>query len=261
MTETMDHTEARISLGVYVLGAIDPAERALVDAHLTTCSECRDELAGLAGLPALLARVNTEEATALAVDEPPGHGAGDSAAGQAPALDAEPPRELLGTVLDLAAARRRRRNWRAGIMSAAAAVIIAAAAFGGARLAGGSTTPTQTASGPVFNYGTALGSWETDTGHLHATNGKTLTAIVQYLPMMWGTRLNVKVEGIPPGTLCTISAVEKTTGKSYSAGSWTTDTQVGKVWYTGGTGLMSSGVKQFRVTVAGQPRPIVVSTT
>ena len=67
----MDCPEARISLGVYVLGAIDPAERALVDAHLATCRDCRDELAGLAGLPALLARVSTEEAIALAATDDP----------------------------------------------------------------------------------------------------------------------------------------------------------------------------------------------
>ena len=48
MTQTWDCTDARLSLGVYVLGAIDPAERALVDAHLLTCRDCRDELAGLA---------------------------------------------------------------------------------------------------------------------------------------------------------------------------------------------------------------------
>ena len=47
--QTWDCTDARLSLGVYVLGAIDPAERALVDAHLATCRDCRDELAGLAG--------------------------------------------------------------------------------------------------------------------------------------------------------------------------------------------------------------------
>ena len=46
MTQTWDCTDARLSLGVYVLGAIDPAERALVDAHLLTCRDCRDELAG-----------------------------------------------------------------------------------------------------------------------------------------------------------------------------------------------------------------------
>ena len=63
----MDCAEARISLGVYVLGAIEPSERALVDAHVATCRDCRDELAGLAGLPALLARVSVEEAAALAM--------------------------------------------------------------------------------------------------------------------------------------------------------------------------------------------------
>jgi len=61
MTQTWDCAEARPSLGVYVLGAIDPVERGLVDAHVATCRDCRDELAGLAGLPALLARVNPDE--------------------------------------------------------------------------------------------------------------------------------------------------------------------------------------------------------
>jgi len=34
MTQIWDCTDARLSLGVYVLGAIDPAERSLADAHL-----------------------------------------------------------------------------------------------------------------------------------------------------------------------------------------------------------------------------------
>ena len=69
MTPTWDCTEARLSLGVYVLGAIDPAERTLVDAHLLTCRDCRDELAGLAGLPALLARVNPDEISRICADD------------------------------------------------------------------------------------------------------------------------------------------------------------------------------------------------
>ena len=36
--------EIKQALGVYVLGAIDPAERAQVDEHLATCLECREEL-------------------------------------------------------------------------------------------------------------------------------------------------------------------------------------------------------------------------
>src|SRR6516165_6326798 len=111
--QTWDCAEARPSLGVYVLGAIDPAERALVDSHLTTCRDCRDELAGLAGLPALLARVGREEAMALA------------AANERPAWEEEalaPPDRLVGNVLDLASARRRRRTWREGIFGVAAAL-------------------------------------------------------------------------------------------------------------------------------------------
>ena len=69
MTQIWDCTDARPSLGVYVLGAIDPAERSLVDAHLVTCRDCRDELAGLAGLPALLARVNPDEISRICADD------------------------------------------------------------------------------------------------------------------------------------------------------------------------------------------------
>ena len=69
MTPTWDCTDARVSLGVYVLGAIDPAERTLVDNHLVTCRDCRDELAGLAGLPALLARVNPDEISRISAEK------------------------------------------------------------------------------------------------------------------------------------------------------------------------------------------------
>ena len=41
MTQTWECADARPSLGVYVLGAIEPAERSLVDAHLMTCRDCR----------------------------------------------------------------------------------------------------------------------------------------------------------------------------------------------------------------------------
>src|SRR6185503_8252762 len=107
MTQIWDCTDARLPLGVYVLGAIDPAERALVDAHLVTCQDCRDELAGLAGLPALLARVNPDEISRICPDDT----VLSSRASVPPAVEEPPPGELIGTVLDLAAARRRRTRW------------------------------------------------------------------------------------------------------------------------------------------------------
>jgi hypothetical protein len=45
------------SLGVYVLGAADPAERRRVEAHLPGCPFCRAELIRLAPIPGLLASV------------------------------------------------------------------------------------------------------------------------------------------------------------------------------------------------------------
>jgi anti-sigma factor RsiW len=49
-------TDICAQLGVYVFGAITPADRVTVVRHLATCPPCRDELAGLAGLPGLLLR-------------------------------------------------------------------------------------------------------------------------------------------------------------------------------------------------------------
>ena len=46
-----------LDLGVYLLGVIAPADRAMVNGHLASCPRCRDELAGLAALPALLRKV------------------------------------------------------------------------------------------------------------------------------------------------------------------------------------------------------------
>src|SRR5215472_15267682 len=188
----MDCTEARVSLGVYVLGAIDPAERALVDSHLATCRDCRDELAGLAGLPALLARVSMEEAIALAVTDGP-----DIPLEEMP----KPPRELLATVLDLTAARRRGRRWREAALGLAAALIIAAGVFGGLRLSSG-PAPLSAAAGPVWP-GLPNGPWETAHGQTGA-----MTAAVSYRPMGWGTEIESKVAGIPVGTSCHLYVID-----------------------------------------------------
>src|SRR5271169_4323494 len=161
MTPTWDCADARLSLGVYVLGAIDPAERALVDAHLASCRDCRDELAGLAGLPALLARVNPDEISRIRADDTVRPMASDG-----------PPEELLGTVLGLAEARRRRNRWR--YLSAAAAVAaIAGGLFAGLNSATSTTVTKTVAVSPMSGTGT----WETADGANQATG---VTATVAY---------------------------------------------------------------------------------
>jgi Putative zinc-finger len=61
--------DARPSLGVYVLGAIEAADREPVDAHLACCRGCRDELDGLTGLPALLDSVSRDKAGKISADD------------------------------------------------------------------------------------------------------------------------------------------------------------------------------------------------
>jgi hypothetical protein len=62
-----------VESGVYVLGALSPAERQSYERHLTTCAECRAEVGELAVLPGLLGRLDdvSVETEAATVSAPP----------------------------------------------------------------------------------------------------------------------------------------------------------------------------------------------
>jgi predicted anti-sigma-YlaC factor YlaD len=55
--------DTTLSLGVYLLGALDAGERADVEAHLATCETCRAELEELAGLPRVLDQIGLDDLT------------------------------------------------------------------------------------------------------------------------------------------------------------------------------------------------------
>jgi anti-sigma factor RsiW len=209
MTQIWDCTDARLSLGVYVLGAIDPAERALVDTHLVTCRDCGDELAGLAGLPALLARVNPDEISRICADD-------TVRAGVYAGADDRPPEELIGTVLDLAEARRRRTRWRFAA-TAAAVVAIAGGLFGGLS----SITTTRTVPVPIAAPGT---HWDT----VEATGSSGASASVAYSHELWGDAFEVLVKHIPVGTTCQMWVVHPD-GTRTQVASWTTAKDEGNV--------------------------------
>ncbi len=224
MTPTWDCTDARPSLGVYVLGAIDPAERALVDAHLLTCRDCRDELAGLAGLPALLARVNPDEISRICADDT-----------VRTVTDDQPPGELIGTVLDLAEARRRRTRWRFLAM-AAAVVVIAGGLFGGLSSIGTRTV--------VVPFSAGHGGWET----VHATSSVTgATASIAYSQELWGNAFQVLVDRIPVGTTCQLWVVHPD-GTRTQVAAWTTARDEGKVWYAGSLPSTAKPISSFQIT-------------
>lgn len=197
MNSMTDCQQVRQLLGVYVVGAIDPAERFVVDNHLAGCPDCREELAGLAGLPALLGRVPLEEAEQITGFDSERSGAGERA-------DAEPPEaEILTPLLAKVAHRRRVSRWRSLVSVAAVAIIAAGAAIGAVRLA---NPPSATVSALHWeNVQTTIGRVQMD---------------VKYAGVPGGTRLDVQVYGIPAGTTCQFWVIGDD-GQRWSAGSWT----------------------------------------
>ena len=231
MTQTWDCAEARPSLGVYVLGSIDPLERGLVDAHLGTCRDCRDELAGLAGLPALLARVNPDEISRICADD-----------AVYPVTSDDPPEELLGTVLNLADARRRRNRWRY-LSVAAAVVVIAGGLFAGLSSATSTTvTHTEVIGGP------GQGTLDSASGTNQATGA---TATVAYSHQLWGNAISVVVNRIPLGTTCQLWVVHPD-GTWTQVAAWTTARDEGKVWYAGSMPSTDGTISRFEITAGSK---------
>jgi predicted anti-sigma-YlaC factor YlaD len=224
--------EIRHALGVYVLGAIEPGERAQVDEHLATCADCREELASLAGLPALLRRVPTAEAERLAVADQNG-----SAAEEAP------PDDLLPALLARTAQTRRVRRWRELAAAAAVAVLALGAGAAGASLAGsGSSQP------PAASHAQARHAWHTVSA-TDAQTGATLT--VKYAPVHWGTTMAVQVAGVPSGTVCQFQVTDAQ-GHHIVVGGWRVEYQGRPVWYPASTSLTDANLHSFQVTVGGK---------
>lgn len=232
MTDTTGCQHARQSLGVYVLGAIDPAERAEVDAHLASCQECREELAGLAGLPALLGRVPADEAARIsgfAEDERL------SLSGQ-DIHGTEPPSDTLTPLLSRMAHRRRVNRWR-NLAAAAAVVLVAVgAAVGGASLAGSTSPGQQTPA--------AAGHWD----QAQATDPATKAhVVVRYEGKSWGTRLEASVTGIPAGTTCQFWVLGSD-GRKWAAGGWTVTNPYQQASYPASSPVPVGAVRGFEVT-------------
>jgi Putative zinc-finger len=218
--------EIRQALGVYVLGAIDPAERAQVDEHLSSCPECREELASLAGLPAMLRKVPIVEAERLAAPE------------QDPELVGVPSAQMLTSLIARTANVRRVHRWRT--VAAAAAVAIVALG-GGAFVANALQSPGSQGPGQV-----SVPAWHQSSGNGPAA-GTHLT--VRYRREPWGTQMEVNVTGLQPGSVCQFQVTDATGGKSV-VGSWTA--WPGTYWYPASTWLGEQQLRSFQVTVDGK---------
>jgi anti-sigma factor RsiW len=234
MTGSAECRDTRHALGVYVLGAIDPAERSMVDVHLSTCPECREELAGLAGLPALLRRIPVGEAQQLAeddLDELPG--AGLSRAEM-------PSDQMLQSLLDRTVRSRQTRRWRG--LAAAAAVVLVAGAAGAAGWSAMHQAGGGAGGSPVAAHFTSVS----------ATNPAThVAATVRYAGQGWGTVLDTQVKNVPAGARCQL-LVTDSSGRTTVVGGWTTAYDEGSVWYPGSAPVALDSVRSFEVTSQGK---------
>ena len=223
MTGMASCREIRHALGVYVLGAIEPAERALVDEHLATCADCREELASLAGLPAMLRKVPLVEAERLA------------AATTELDPDAQPSEEMLKSLVARTANVRRIHRWRR--VTAAAAVIVLA-------LGGGAAAATVLEHGPAAPQ-----------VHWHEAVGTGPAAgvglIVMYRSVPGATVIRAHVTGLPPGTGCEFRLVDSG-GQHWALGSWTEPSGKAWVWYPSSAWVHEPDVRTFQVLVKGK---------
>jgi anti-sigma factor RsiW len=166
------------ALGVYVLGALDPAERATVEAHLATCADCQAELASLAALPAILDRLTLDD------------------------LEMEPlavPEDLFDRVAarareeqDRATERSRFTRYRRLSAAAAAVVLIAGVSIGAI-----AATHHHTGTRP-FPSTTTRSAVQ---GSVHMR--------VQLAAQTAGTSIQVAVSGLPSDEHCRLIAVAK----------------------------------------------------
>lgn len=225
MSDPGECRQVRSALGVYLLGAIVPAERAALDGHLAGCTDCREELAGLASLVGRLGTVSAADVAGLTADAEDLPGQPGSAGGGTRML------------LRRAARLRRRRMWRR--VAAVAAVVALAAGAVVLGLPALSPPPLR----PV------AASWPETVRGSNPVSGAA--AIVRYRARPWGVQIVVQVSRIPAGTRCELRVVTGG-GQDATAASWTVPGYSNGAWYPASAPFPEPGVRDFMIMSAGR---------
>jgi anti-sigma factor RsiW len=205
---TCQHT---MTLGVYLLGALDPMERSQFESHLSHCDTCRGELVRLAPLPGLLNQITRDDFAEEGQQE--GWEGREGAVATRVPLQSQPVTEpvplpfppLLPVTHDAPESHvpvRKKRYWQ---VAAAAAVVVL--------LAVGGIFGWQAIREPVRPAGVTW-SATTQDGSAHAD--------ARLIDHEWGTEIQVKVEGLAPGQRCYLVVYDHY-GKHETAGWWGTD--------------------------------------
>ena len=220
VTRDVPCVQVRLELGVYLLGAIEPAQRAVVDRHLAACRSCRAELAELAGVPSLLRRVPAD-----VIRQPVA----------ADAVQVMPESPLNALLARITAIRRRRK-----LRALAAALVTGIVAASAVQVLHDATARPPAAIAPARAV------------TVQATNPVTgIWAAVRYTSQPWGTELEVSINGVAAGTRCQL-LVTGPRGQVISAGGW--DFAPGKqlTWYPASVPIQAASVRGFAITAYGK---------
>jgi hypothetical protein len=237
---TCTHTS---TLGVYLLGALEPEDRSTFEAHLSGCDMCRSELVRLAPLPGLLNQITLADFEDVP-EVPPFEPVTPGAEPVPPAIELPGPVAALPrpVALDLPAAppepevpgepRNRRRYW---LIAAAAALVLVLAVSG------------------IVTYQALRSPAGTDheTVTWSATNSVTgAHADVELSHRPWGTHVNIWMANMPSGRHCKL-VVQARSGyrnvDSYRevAGWWGTDAYDPREAIPGATSIDLADISQL----------------
>lgn len=214
----------RTLIGAYVTAGLDPEERADLEQHLRGCVGCREELALLAPLPAILRRL------------PPPTGRHPFDADIPEVMGAHRRTEHARLAAAAASAVHHRRRRARAALAAAAAVASAAAALALLVLPAQSVAPTR---------GMAL-------------RGAAATGTAQLEAKAWGTQIVLTADQLPRDALLT--AVAYGPGGESTVGSWSSPPN-GRAIVELATNLGPRSIKRLIVFRSGTSRVILQSAT
>jgi len=153
----------------YVLGSLSAVDRREFEAHMANCPACREAVAELSGVPALLSHLDRDEVAAIGESVP------------SPATPEMSP-ELLPSLLATVRWRRRRTRVTTWVASSAAAVVLGIGVFVGVQGHSSTPAPQLAASAqPMSQVNTSL-----------------LTSTVSLSSQHWGTFINLKCVCLAP---------------------------------------------------------------
>ncbi len=199
----------RPALGAHALRALEPRERAEVEAHLEACPACREELAALSAAAGALGHLAATDAL-VASEEPSARG-------------------LLGRVIAELARRRRRLRFRLAALGVA--LVLAAAGT-----AAGVTLATRPAAPPEAGVTAQIAGTDPQSG---------VAAKAELFAESWGTSIHMTITGLKAGDRCQLLAVSRD-GSEEVAGSWHVDYS-GAAVIDGATGMSPGQLAALRV--------------